>query len=291
MYAEHDGPAYGPPRELPGFELHYQNMESLRGSDVLVTSIGGAGSSLVGNILLELDFRYINLATEVLLPTGASEFAPSIIRQRLHGEALAARATTGHREDGPRFLKSHLPAEEFDGLELGRVWLVVRDPRDALYSWHQFHRGFARHKWEHVPESFEQFLARPFFTGLTPVENWCAFYRGWLARYQGGQRLSVVRFEDLKRSPTATITSVLTDTGVHVATEDVVLAVERSSFDAMRANEAAATRHDPNEREARIMRSGSVDGWKTWMTPRIARHFASREVIDVAKSFGYDLSQ
>jgi hypothetical protein len=72
---------------------------------------------------------------------------------------------------GPRFVKTHLFPQEFAGREFAGVWLLVRDPRDALYSLYKFRRDFADVPWEQVPDTFQQFLHAPDYTGHRPVDD------------------------------------------------------------------------------------------------------------------------
>lgn len=259
-----------------GFDLHYRNMPLVRPDDVVMPSIGGAGSSLLGNIVLELGLPYVDLNRDTLRPDG-SVVPPS--------DAISRRIRTGRQGTptaGRRFLKTHLPAGEFDRYEMGPVWLLVRDPRDALYSWYRYHRDFAELEWERVPDTFEAFLERPFFMGHPPADDWWMFYDGW--RRHGHH---VIRFEDLKSDPLATMRSALTAVGCDVPDASLRRAVEESSYAAMRRREDQVAR--PGD-EARVMRSGRVGEWQSWMTPRLEPYFSSPALAEVAAAFGYDLA-
>jgi hypothetical protein len=273
-----------------GFGLHYENMRQLGDRDIVIPSIGGAGSSLLGNILLEMDLNYVDPAKEVLLPDGSSIPPTDVITRRIR--TTGARATGERRQAGrlwPRFAKTHLPAGEFNGCVLGGVWILVRDPRDALYSWYQYHLGFAEMEWEKVPDSFEAFLRQPFFAGPPPIDNWSSFYEAWTERASECQTSTVIRFEDLKRAPFETMRTALRDSSVLVSDAVLCRAVERSTFEAMRAHEDRVTETEQGG-QARVMRSGKVGGWTEWMTPSLAEYFASDHVRSVAQRFGYALS-
>jgi hypothetical protein len=269
-----------------GFDLHYDNMRLLGEGDIILPSIGGAGSSLLGNVLLELGLNYVDLSKEVLFPDGTSMPPVDSITRRVRTNTATVKSRT-LTQQWPRFGKTHLPVEEFDGYPFGGVMILVRDPRDALYSWHQYHLGFAEMEWETVDDSFENFLQQPFFSGPCPIANWRSFYEGWTRRAQRCHYSAVIRFEDLKHNPMLTIRETLAATDVQVPTENLRRAVERSSYEAMRAHENMAAEHDSDRREARVMRSGRVEGWREWMTPQLTSYFSDERLRSVARQFGY----
>src|SRR5438067_8042829 len=139
-----------------GFGLHYRNMDFITSRDFLLPSIGGAASSLIGNVLLELGLHYVDLTKDALRPDGSSDPAYDPITRRIRCTGRQhlgpARAWSADRLR-PRFMKTHLPEAEFTALTFRGVWLLVRDPRDALYSWYRYHRNFAQADWERVPDS------------------------------------------------------------------------------------------------------------------------------------------
>lgn len=267
-----------------GFEQHYRNMRLMRPDDIVMPSIGGAGSSLLGNVILELGLHYVDLTKETLLPDGTSRPPTDSITRRIRGRRFPEAAGN---PGAPRFMKTHLPAGEFENHAIGGVWMLVRDPRDALYSWYQYHRGFARLPWEQVPGTFEEFLAKPFFIGVPPVAAWTAFYREWADRGRTCAAFTTLRFEDLKRTPVTTMREALEPVGLSYSDDRLERATERSSFTAMRRREDSVAATDES---ARVMRSGAVDGWRSWMTPELEPYFADSGFIALARSFGYDLS-
>ena len=182
-------------------------------------------------------------------------------------------------------MKTHLPAGEFENHAIGGVWMLVRDPRDALYSWYQYHRGFAQLPWERVPDTFEEFLVKPFFIGVPPVAAWTAFYSDWSERGRRCQHFTILRFEDLKRDAVATMRDALKPLRLTYPAPELERAAGRSTFTTMRRHEDSVA--DDN---ARVMRSGAVDGWRSWMTPELERFFADPELTASARRFGYELN-
>jgi len=272
--------------------LHYHNIDRVQPDDVIVASYGGAGQTLLANILLEIGLNYVNPATEVLLPDGGSVPAEESLSYRGRFAAVHARdnaGTTGSGRWGPRLVKTHLFPEEFSGRDFAGVWLLVRDPRDALYSFYRFRQEFAEVPWEFVPDSFEEFLRTDDQTGRRPVNDWTTFYLTWARRAERCRFSTVTRFEDLKRDGVATVRTALRALGVEVPEADLERAVEASGFERMRAHEDSVAALDRDKVNARIMRKGAVEGWREWMTPDLAECFSGDETASVAAYFGYQL--
>jgi hypothetical protein len=275
-------------------DLHQRNLSLLLPKDVIVASYPGSGAALVGNLLLELGLNYVDPSTEALLPDGTSVATPEHLAYRRRLAATSTRdASTGsstrHRV-WPRFVKSHLHERSFQH-PVARLWLLVRDPRDALYSWFQWRIGFGEESWDKVSGSFEDFLGRPDFDGRTPVADWSFFYAGWSARASHVESSVVIRFEDLKRAPAEVVGGALRAVGVSVDAEELQGAAARSSYEAMRAHEdGVVAEQTGGVAPIRVLRSGQTEGWKRWWNLGIAHHFSFGPVLSVAQQFGYELS-
>jgi hypothetical protein len=275
--------------------LYRQNLRQLGAGDVVVASYGGSGQALVGNILAELGLNYVDPYTETLAADGTANHASEHLDYRsrlagLHRRDNASGAAAAIRP-WPRFVKSHHLPHVFDGCALGGVWLLVRDPRDALYSWYQWRLRFADESWDQVDGDFDDFLGRPDSTGRRPVEDWCSFYAGWSARATCVKRTTVMRFEDLKERPFETTDGALRRFGVRAPEARLRRAIANSTFEAMRKHEDGVAASLPARREARVMRAGKVAGWRDWITPQLARHFASDDLRSLAARLGYAVEE
>ncbi|MDG4795540.1 sulfotransferase domain-containing protein [Micromonospora sp. WMMD1082] len=271
-------------------DLYRHNIDQLTGDDIVIASYGGAGQAIIGNILLELGLNYVDAYTERLLPDGRAVdvAAHSAYRSRL---AATARAETDRRLRWPRFVKSHVPARHFADAPLRGVWVLVRDPRDALFSWYNWRRGFAEEEWDQVEGTFEEFLTRPDYGGATPVQDWADFYSGWLRAAQKRLVRQVMHFEDLKQHPHEVVSGALTAANVSVDDGALAKAVGRSSYEAMRAHEdGVVSSHGGADAMPRIMNSGRVAGWRGWITPELSAAFANPQMDRVAAQFGYSLA-
>lgn len=274
--------------------LHRRNLSLLGPSEVLIASYPGSGAALVGNLLLELGLNYVDPSSEALLPDGTSVAAAEHLdyRRRLAAASThdACTEPSAPCRVWPRFVKTHLYEWSFRH-PVARVWLLVRDPRDALYSWFNWRVAFGDETWDKVSGSFEDFLGRPDFAGRNPVTDWAFFYAGWSARASHAESSVVIRFEDLKKVPADLLGRALRAVGVSVGADELEVAAARSSYEAMRAHEDRVVAGDAGgDAPARILRCGQTDGWKSWLTPPIARHFSYGRVRAVARQFGYELS-
>jgi Sulfotransferase domain len=271
------------------------NLPRFTRNDVLITSYGGAGQALLGNILCELGLNYADAYTEILEPDGSTSpagFEPYRRRVATLDARDAADEPARPVRLWPRFNKHHHFVQVFDGYVFGGIWFLVRDPRDALYSWYRWRLDFAEESFDEVPESFEEFLRGPDHTGRSPIEDWTSFYVDWMEqqRVRDDRDPLVTRFEDLKERPFPAMREALAAFGLEVEDDALRRAIERSTFDSMRKHEESVAEADEDRApEARIMRSGKVSGWKEWMTPEIERHFSGPEIRSVAQRFGYSL--
>lgn len=274
--------------------LYQDNIGKLGDQDVLVASIGGSGQTFLGNILIELGVNYVDGYTEALLENGSSEpvAAYADYRERLSGTRTRDRSVTnGFAGTWPRFVKTHLTPEFFAGRPLRGVWILARDPRDALYSWYQFRVNVAKDPLDILAAGFEDWVAeRPGPTGLSRLDDWADFYRRWNNAREELPVSATSTFEALKADPVSSVRRGLGAFGISVDTAQVAAAVERSDFSAMREHERAQQQARGGTGEGgRIMRRGKPNEWLEWMTPSLSERFREKRIASVAADFGYRL--
>jgi hypothetical protein len=277
-------------------DLHRRNILRLGRDDIVVASNGGSGQSLIGNILFELGLNYVDTYTEVLLDDGRGVGVEAHAGYRRHLASLHDKdAGDGGRPDTavwPRFTKTHHPPVVFEHAPIGGVWILVRDPRDALYAAYQWRVSFAEEPWDLVPDTLAEWLRGPGDYTRTPVDDWPAFYRSWSERARQCEHSHVLRFEDLKTRPVEVVSDALRALGLTVPDAEIQRAVDASSFSRMREHEdRVATMQPQGKGQGRIVRAGKTDGWKDWMTPELADCFSGAELHEVARRYGYDLSE
>ncbi|QLJ03413.1 sulfotransferase domain-containing protein [Streptomyces sp. NEAU-sy36] len=273
--------------------LYQDNIEKLGPQDIAVASIGGSGQSLLGNILLELGLNYADPYIDSLHTDGTSSPVPAYAeyRSRLAATDRSSWNDQEHsRKRWPRFVKTHLAPDFLAPRPLLGAWILIRDPRDSLYSWHKFRTNFAKDPLDILAGTFEQWLEKPGPAGVSRLDDWSSFYDAWDHARGRFQRSTVTTFEDLKNDPVPALCKSLEDLEVDVKESDLVRAIERSSFDTMRAHEEQRSRAkgDTSATNTRIMRSGTPNEWQGWMTPGLQQKFGTGKIAEVARRFGYE---
>ncbi|MFI0215871.1 sulfotransferase domain-containing protein [Streptomyces lydicus] len=272
--------------------LYQDNIAELGTRDIVIASIGGSGQSLLGNILLELGLNYADPYIDALSADGTSRPVPAYAdyRSRLaatdrYGGADTAEGTARW----PRYVKTHLTPDFLVHRPLLGAWILVRDPRDALYSWHKFRTDFAKDPLDLKARTFAEWLEQPGPTGVSRLDDWASFYDAWAAARESFPRTTVTTFEDLKSDPVPALEKSLSDLGIDIDVTDLAPAVERSSFDSMRAHEEKHPDNDARDpmTKTRIMRSGTPNEWQSWMTPGLHRKFSTGHIAAAARRFGY----
>ncbi|PWK84882.1 sulfotransferase domain-containing protein [Lentzea atacamensis] len=270
-------------------DLYRRNLAALGPQDVIIASHGGSGQSLIGNILYELGLNYVDAYTEVLHADGRAVAADAHSAYRTHFASLHDKDTGGEARPArlwPRLVKTHHVPVVFSEATFGGVWLLVRDPRDAIYASYHWRSRFGEEPWDQVPDTFEAWLSGPGDFSRSPADDWAAFYTAWAGAFP---QADVLRFEDLKQRPVEVVTDIVRRLGVEVGEADVTRAVDASSFTRMREHEERAAGSRPGG--GRMVREGKTDGWKGWMNPDLAGYFTSVELRTTAREYGYDLPE
>jgi hypothetical protein len=271
----------------------YQRNAALLGAgDIVVATVPGSGSSLFGTLILELGFQHLDQYFNILHEDGSIGTDPAFaaIRARMSGyAALDSGEKAGPDDRRARFYRCQVPPAGFDLGALHGAVVLVRDPRDAAHSLYQFLGKYAARQGLAAPGTFAEFLASTGFNGSPPVRAWTDVYAGWLAARPELKRFAVVHFADLKQRPVEAVTELLATLELDVAPAVVERAVERSSFESMRAHEERAVTKlsEKDAPDLRMMRRGKVDEWQEWFTPELAPFFADPELRAVAAELGY----
>ncbi|MFF3642579.1 sulfotransferase domain-containing protein [Streptomyces sp. NPDC002564] len=293
-------------RELRPDELARRSARLLGEHDIVVAGDPGSGQALVANIVFELGFDYLDPYVESPDAAdgtgGAAESVESRLdyyRQRLAATSEKSGAALDRAASGAvpkRFIKTHFYPEVFADSSVNTAILVVRDPRDTIYSSYKWFSSFGG-SW--IPDAADMIgkLTYPDFLdrvrlgdGEPSIPGWARFYRSWLEAAPEFSKFAVVRFEDLKSHPVGAITAMLAALGLAVSPEVVAQAAERSSFKAMRAREDAASAGEGDTtKNARIMRRGQVGEWREWIGEGdLAERFSHPGLLATAARFGYD---
>lgn len=279
-------------------DVYTANLARVGIRDVVISSIGCSGQALVTNVLVELGIAFVDSLIDVLEKDGSSRPASSGVGLRQHYAALSSGRKHLCRR-GPRFVRTHAFPGEVDHAAARGVWLVVRDPRDAVYSAYRFLHTTS----SETDVDLEEFGKWAVGTGRVPgrhtaqwadwrsdpVRSWADFHTAWLEASPRIQTFVVSRFEDLKTTPVSTIGNALAAFGVSVPGAELERALAASSYEAMRAHEESVLRTQPGTPDVRVMRRGKVGEWTGWMTSQLATPFLDEHVLGAADELGYDL--
>ena len=160
-----------------------------------------------------------------------------------------------------------LPPATMDGFL--KVVFLHRDPRDTVVS--GFHQKAAR--LDGYAGGMSEFL-RDSRYGLEKV---CTFNLNWLALAADRKDIQAVSYEDLRRRTPEVVREILAFFGEARATSEITDVVSRTSFDRMRAREAAGeyrSRYgsalapkNPDDPNSFKVRRGKVGGFREELDP------------------------
>jgi hypothetical protein len=132
-----------------------------------------------------------------------------------------------------------------------KVVYLVRDPRPVMASYHQHlgSRGVFR-------GSIEAMVRHPDYG----IASWIDHVGGWLDRVDAGVSFTLLRYEDLRRSPAGELMRLYALLGWDLDSALAGEAVERSSLARMRLAEGAFNAGHPRRMGAEHVRRSDIDG-------------------------------
>ena len=171
--------------------------------------------------------------------------------------SLRLGCTFRFRDDiRPRFIHSF----PFELSRSPRIVLVVRDPRDCLYSeWRRQRQNLD------LPKSmtFEDFLNHPFFGGpISMVDMLWLHLHSWLAyRQTHPEEVYMLRFEDWKGDDIGQLRDLARWLGLSPTSEELERATEASEVTHLQTVEEPLLAFDPGARQ--FNRRGAPEEWRT----------------------------
>lgn len=199
-------------------------------NDAVLISYPKSGSTwlrfLLGHVLdgRELDFDSVR---DALPPIGRHRGAPSLLPR------------------GGRMLRSHEPLEALAGPPSQPIVYLVRDGRPVAVSYLHHQRRLGQ-----FDGNLAEFLPRFLSGEVDSYGPWHRHALGAAAARDGGARLLVVRYEDLRRDTTGELARVIAFLGMTADPGRLEDAVAASSKERMRALEGTS----------RILQRGNTDG-------------------------------
>lgn len=208
--------------------------------------------------------------------------------ERLIPDTSSQSSRTLKRTPRPRVVKSH---EYFDA-RYPKVIYIVRDPRDVALSYYDFSR-----KSRHFDDSFslEQYVTT--FVRAIPWSTWGTWGEhvgSWIFSRGKNPNFLLVRYEDLKRDPPASLARIAEFMGIAASPERLERALEASSADRMRELEKSQSEQWVATKGKRddipFVRGAKAGSWKTAL-PRSSVIEIESAWGDLMIALGYELSE
>lgn len=185
-------------------------------------------------------------------------------------------AMTGQEQ---RFIKTHELAAPY--LTTGRIVYLVRDGRDATWSYHKYRLGMN----PGTPKDFDTFL-RLCLDNRIRYHSWHRNVASWLALRDDPSML-LLRFEDMRADPRAAFLRILDHLGIPADAARVDRAVALATPERVNATfrSEIAARHSPGDGAGQ---GGVVERWREAYTPAQQKLFEDR-AGPVLRALGYPL--
>lgn len=255
-------------------KMLFQN--NLRHTDVFLVGHPKSGNTWLAYMLaivLYRDFEYrINLAN-------LREFIPYI-----HGSDSSI-AKFVHLSN-PRVFRNEWPV--YPDLYPKTLYLV-RDPRAVLVSYFHHYRTVTGDDQTSLEDFVEEYLTYGCIRKFEPkLVRWDKQVLDWIERTKL-QPVLIVKYEDVVGDRRKVLESVLKFIGGQYGEKQLELAVERGSFEAMRAiEEKYGAESHPGEigRRGRFVRKGKINGWRQELTSNLAQRIIF-EFAEAMNILGY----
>ena len=186
-------------------------------------------------------------------------------------------------------VKTHNPNIRVRGIELIPAALtrlaiyIVRNPLDVLISYAD-HYGQTHAAAVHS-------ISSPSTKILADSDNVVQYLGSWSDHVNSWTRtrnfpVCTLRYEDLIDDPEAAFSAVLKRMGVPVEPERLARAIEFSSFDQLRGQEAAHGFAEKSRHAERFFRAGTAGQWRDTLAPDIVARICDKHG-KVMQRFGY----
>jgi len=230
------GPVHDP-YALAGFRA--------RPTDVIITTAAKAGTTWMQQILHQIKTGGDSTFASIF------EKVPWIEFPRFD-EPLAKVLERFEAISNPRLFKTHCTFAQTPGVDVARIVLTFRDPRDVAVSMYHHQRDMVDEVHAKIgskpPATFDEF-----FPGWMERGVWFRNVKGWWPE-RNRPNLLWLRYEDMKRDPEAAIQRIAAHMGVKLLPGVRERVLEHSSFAWMKAHSEKFTR--PSADEAPVFKPG-----------------------------------
>jgi hypothetical protein len=180
------------------------------------------------------------------------------------------------------------------------VFLLVRDPRDVGVSlyFHLLDRASEKERWRKGIFSRDEVAGKTMFEFVRDeqfgVPRIIRCLNDWQRAIANEPNASIVRYEDLRVQPEATLRRMTNLSGEDFTDEEVSAAVEFASFDSLRTKEQQGFFDSdrlrcPNESKhtASKVRRGKVGGFQDYFGEECIEELNSMVTSELSPEFGY----
>jgi Sulfotransferase domain len=249
---------------VPLIWLRHRGLDS---SDVFLASYPRSGNTWLRFLLMEI------LSGKSAEFDTVNSFIPEM---GIHGK------TPGLLPGGGRLIKTH----ERYRREYNRAVYVYRDVRDVLLS------DFSRTTQLGLVDLNLDAYITPFFCSQDRgIGSWEKHVLSWLdSPLSGRGDLHLVRFEDMRKNPEQTLTSIVEFLGLKVDRSAVQRAVASNTIARMREKENRSDKLPKSTQErGRFVRQGAVSGWRSRLTEKQLQ-LVEQHAGEVLRRLGYPLA-
>lgn len=178
-------------------------------------------------------------------------------------------------------LANHLGTPTISPAATAGAIYIVRNPLDVVVSYSKF-RNLTIDETIRMVNARGRILPRPKEHSYTPCGSWAENVRSWTSRRH--DRLLVLRYEDMIDDPRTAFGAVARLLRIDATHEQVEDAIERASFERLKAQERQdGFRERPRQTE-QFFREGAAGQWRRELTPAQVQ-----EVVLPNKSLMVDL--
>ncbi len=197
---------------------------SLRSRDVFIVSYPKSGTTWVRFLLASILYeKSLPEVPEIPLNINDTQkYAPDINYEYFEARMKSLRAYK-HLPD-PRIFSVHAYYDP----QFPKVIYLVRDPQDVMVSYYYYHRR--------IHADFNMSIDKFIINNKMRPGDWGVHVAGWLAHAES-DRLLWVRYEDLKSDSHYWFRKIVDFCGLDVSEEELIRALENSSFENMRRQE------------------------------------------------------
>lgn len=186
-----------------------------------------------------------------------------------------------------RLIKTHEPFQK----EYRKAIYLVRDVRDVVLSEFAYQKALG---W--IPDDFDLFLEQFLRGEVNPFNAWHHHVTGWMdSPLARTSNLMLIKFDEMRKNTEQTVIDVLDFLGVEVASQTVRDAIANNTVQRMqekehRSPQLASSAPKANAGvESRFIRSGSVGGWRSRLTPQQQERILA-QTGEVLARMGYPVS-